>query len=400
MKKRTLKVIGIICLCLQATQVFSATSAQQKAERDLAEEFSVYFDELITEAGVTGAAFVVATPEGIIRIGTAGYTDTSRKQAINENTVFRVASVSKTFAAGLTGVLVDEGEFSWDDPVVSYVPDFRINGNAGKVRIRHVLGQSTGLIAHAYDNLIEDGLSMERIQDQYVKLSYICSPGNCYSYQNSIFSLIEPVIVATTNRSYSELMNEKIFEPLDMRTASLGYESFINNPNRAQPHVKSRGQWKTVKVKPNYYRVAPAAGVNASALDMGKWLTAQMGGNPSVMDPEVVEMLTRPRVKTVRDTRRKYWRDMLSAAHYGLGWRVYQLGNHEIAYHSGWVSGYRADIAWSEEHEIGIVVLMNVEGYSISELTTTFWQMAFDQLQPEIKVAGTELKGAALPGSP
>jgi beta-lactamase class C len=400
MKKRTLKVIGIICLCLQATPVFSATNAQQQAEFDLAQQFSAYFDKLIAESGVTGAAFAVATPEGIIRIGTAGYTDTSHKQAINENTVFRVASVSKTFAAGLTGVLVDEGEFSWEDPVVSYVPDFRINGNAGKVRIRHVLGQSTGLIAHAYDNLIEDGLSLDRIQDQYAKLSYICSPGNCYSYQNSIFSLIEPVIVATTKRSYTDLMNEKIFEPLDMRTASLGYESFINNPNRAQPHVKSRGKWKTVKVKPNYYRVAPAAGVNASALDMGKWLTAQMGGNPSVMDPEVVEKLTRPRVKTVRDTRRKYWRDMLSAAHYGLGWRVYQLGNHEIAYHSGWVSGYRADIAWSEEHGIGIVVLMNVEGNSISELTTTFWQMAFDQLTPAIKVAGTELKGTALPGSP
>ena len=399
MTKRTLKVIGIICLYLQATAVFSATNATQQAEFDLAERFSTYFDMMIAESGVTGAAFAVATPEGIIRIGTAGYTITSRKQAINENTVFRVASVSKTFAAGLTGVLVDEGEFSWEDPVVSYVPDFRIDGNAGRVRIRHVLGQSTGLVAHAYDNLIEDGMSLDRIQDQYIKLSYICSPGNCYSYQNSIFSLIEPVIVATTNRSYTELMNEKIFEPLDMRTASLGYESFINNPNRAQPHVKSRGQWKTVRVKPNYYRVAPAAGVNASALDMGKWLTAQMGGNPSVMDPEVMETLTRPRVKTVRDTRRKYWRDMLSAAHYGLGWRVYQLGNHEIAYHSGWVSGYRADIAWSEEHGIGIVVLMNVEGNSISELTTTFWQMAFDQLQPEVKVAGTELRGTALPGS-
>jgi beta-lactamase class C len=400
MIKRTLTVIGIVCLSLQATPLFSAPNTQASAEQELATQFARHFQKQILEAKVTGAAFAVATPDGIVRVGTAGHTDTSRKHPINENTTFRVASVSKTFAAGLTGVLVSEGEFAWEDRVVAYVPDFQINGDAGKVRIRHVLGQSTGLIAHAYDNLIEDGVSIERIQDQYRKLSYICSPGNCYSYQNSIFSLIEPVIETTTNRSYVELMNEKIFEPLDMRTASLGYESFINNPNHARPHVKSRGQWKTVKVKPNYYRVAPAAGVNASALDMGKWLTAQMGGNPSVIDPEVMKTLTRPRVKTVRDTRRKYWRDMLSDAHYGLGWRVYQLGDHKIAYHSGWVSGFRADIAWSEDYNIGIVVLMNVEGNSISELTTTFWQMAFNSLETTAKLENKDLLAAVKPLTP
>jgi len=382
MKRRTLKAIGLACLCLQVTPLFSAQNGQQAAEQELARQFTAYFNQRVIEDNVTGAAFAVATPEGLVEIGTAGYTDTSHKHAINENTIFRIASVSKTFAAGLAGVLVSEGEFGWDDQVVSYVPDFRINGDAGKVRIRHVLGQSTGLIPHAYDNLIEDGVPLERIQQQYRKLTYICSPGHCYSYQNSIFSLIEPVIETTTRRSYTELMNEKIFEPLDMRTASVGYDSFVGNPNHAKPHVKSRGQWKTVRVKPNYYRVAPAAGVNASALDLSKWLTAQMGGNPEVIRPEVIETLTRPRVKTTRDKRRKYWRDMLSDAHYGLGWRVYRLGENKIAYHSGWVSGYRADIAWSEEFGIGIAVLMNVEGSSISEITTKFWQMAFDLLEP------------------
>ena len=129
MRKRTLTVIGIVCLSLQATPLFSAPNSQALAEQELATQFAGHFSRQIAEAKVMGAAFAVATPKGIIRVGTAGYTDTSRKQAINENTVFRVASVSKTFAAGLTGVLVDEGQFSWEDPVVSYVPDFRINGN-------------------------------------------------------------------------------------------------------------------------------------------------------------------------------------------------------------------------------------------------------------------------------
>lgn len=392
MKTRTLKVLGLVCLLVQANPL----AAQQAARLELAEQFSEYFNDQVNSANVTGAAFAVASPDGIVWIGTEGFTDTSRKQPIDENTTFRVASVSKTFAAGLAGVLVDQGAFRWDDPVVDHVPTFQLKGDAGKVQVQHLLGQSSGLVPHAYDNLIEDGVPLDRIQNRFGELSYICQPGQCYSYQNSVFSLIQPVIEATTQQSYENLMRERIFEPLDMQTASVGYEPFINNPNHARPHVKSRGRWKTVRVKPNYYRVAPAAGVNASVTDMGKWLTAQMGGHPAVLDPGVVEELTEPRVRTVRDTRRKHWRDLLTDAHYGLGWRVYRLGEHEIIYHSGWVSGYRADVAWSEEHGIGIAVLMNVEGSTISEITTTFWKMAFDRLQRPEATGNTALLAATI----
>jgi beta-lactamase class C len=67
---------------------------------------------------------------------------------------------------------------------------------------------------------------------------------------------------------------------------------------------------------------------------------------------------------------------MITDAHYGLGWRVYQLGDQQIAYHSGWVSGYRADIAYSLTEGIGITVLLNAESSSINRLTTRFWELA------------------------
>jgi len=73
---------------------------------------------------------------------------------------------------------------------------------------------------------------------------------------------------------------------------------------------------------------------------------------------------------------RKQWQGMLSDAHYGLGWRVYQLGDEQLIYHGGWVSGFRADVAFSLQRDIGIVVLLNAESSGISELTTRFWQMA------------------------
>lgn len=373
-----LRLTAFLSLVFQLTPLCASPP-----ELQLAEDYDTFFRKHITQENILGAAFVVVSGERIIRIGTIGHTDTSTSRAIDENTAFRVASVSKTFAASLAGLLVTEGEFSWDDPVTRYVPDFRINGDSNQVRIRHLLGQSTGLIPHAYDNLIEDGVDMERILQQFRKLSYICSPGHCYSYQNSVFSMIEPVIEQVTSQSYEKLMEQKIFRPLDMRTASVGFEAFVGNPNHAKPHVLIRkGTWKTVPVLPNYYQVAPAAGVNASAMDMGKWLRAQLGSHPEVLKPEIIDTLTRPRVKTRREFYRRHWKDLLSGAHYGLGWRIYQLGEHRIAYHSGWVSGFRADVAWSKEHDLGFAVLLNAETNSINELTTTFWEMAFASLGP------------------
>jgi beta-lactamase class C len=349
----------------------------------LAEDYELFFRQYIKTEKILGAAFVVVSGNHIIHLTTSGHTDTSRKQKINQNTTFRVASISKTFAAGLTGILVTEGQISWDDSVNRYLPGFRIDGDSRQIQIRHLLGQSTGLIPHAYDNLLEDGVAIDQIQNQYQKLSYICPPGQCYSYQNSIFSLIEPVIEKVTLSSYASLMKQKIFQPLNMSTASVGYEPFVNNPNHAKPHVLIRkGNWKTVPVKPNYYRIAPAAGVNASTLDMGKWLMAQLGSHPNVIKPEMVDTLTRPRVKTRREKYRRHWKKILTDAHYGLGWRIYQLGENQLAYHSGWVSGYRADIAWSSSYDLGFAVLLNQETNSINKLTTTFWEMAFATLNP------------------
>ena len=70
------------------------------------------------------------------------------------------------------------------------------------------------------------------------------------------------------------------------------------------------------------------------------------------------------------------WKTMLSGAHYGMGWRIYQMGDEQLVYHGGWVSGFRADLAFSPVHNIGIVVMLNAESNGINELTTRVWQMA------------------------
>jgi len=343
---------------------------------EIATDYEVFFRQLIADRDYPGAAFAIVTRDQILRIATVGHTTVARKHPIDVQTTFRLASVSKTFAAEMVGLLVEDGTLRWDDPVILYVPDFKINGDTSQIRIQHLLGQSSGLMPHAYDNLLEHGKSMDTIWQRMSDLAFICEPGQCYGYQNSVFSLVDPLVERATALPYETLIEQRIFKPLDMNTASLGYEAFINNPNHAEPHARRNGQWKTVPVQRNYYRAAPAAGVNASILDMGKWLQAQLGSKPEILSPEMVGNLYKPRMKTRREMYRKQWKTMLSSAHYGLGWRIYQLGDEQLIYHGGWVSGFRADIAFSPQRDIGIVVLLNAESSGISELTTRFWQMA------------------------
>lgn len=371
MRKITIRLTALFLL-----EIFSLNVAASDSMLDIAKEYEVFFRELIKERNYPGAAFVIVTRDEILHIATAGHTTADRKQAIDTQTAFRLASVSKTFAAEIVGLLVEDGSLSWDDPVIRYVPTFKINGDTSQIRIHHLLGQSTGLTPHAYDNLLEHGKSMDTIWQRMTDLPYVCAPGKCFSYQNSVFSLVDPLVKQATSLSYEDQVEQRIFKPLNMNTASIGYDAFINNPNHAEPHARRSGRWKTLPVQKNYYRAAPAAGVNASILDMGKFVQAQLGSHPEVLSADMLDNLQKPRVKTRREMHRKQWKTMLSSAHYGLGWRIYQLGDEQLVYHGGWVSGFRADVAFSPKHDIGIVVLLNAESSGISELTTRFWRMA------------------------
>jgi beta-lactamase class C len=371
MQKSIFHVLLTVTLWFTSSPLFAINNINT-----IATDYEVFFRQLITDRNYPGAAFVIVSKDQIVHLGTAGHTAAGGNQAIDAQTVFRLASVSKPFAAEVVGLLVEDGTLRWDDPVTRYIPDFKINGETSLIHIQHLLGHSTGLMPHAYDNLLDDGKSMDRIWQKMSDLPYVCEPGKCYGYQNSVFSLIAPLVKQATALPYETLIEQRIFKPLDMTDASIGYDAFINNPNHAKPHARRNGRWKTVAVQRNYYRAGPAAGVNASILDMGKWLQAQLGNRPEVLSPAMVGELYQPRVKTRREMYRKQWKTILSSAHYGLGWRIYQLGSEQLIYHGGWVSGFRADVAFSPQRNIGIAVLLNAESSGISELTTRFWKMA------------------------
>lgn len=349
---------------------------------DFNNSFQRYFSSMLKKNKIPGGAFTIVHNNEIVAIDGVGIRSKKDPRPVDENTIFRLASVSKTFAGALTGILAQQTPLDLKESVQKYNPEFTLanQNHSQALQLHHILSHSSGLMPNSYDNLLNANQPLNKIIKQFKKLDPICSPGKCYGYQNVIFSLVEPAIEQHAGQSYSDALSHYIFKPLDMKTASVGLDNFMENENRTAPHIKvAKNTWRQVRVKNNYYQVEPAAGVNASILDLAKWLKANMGNSPNVLSPQAIELITEKRTFTRRDLYRKHWRKYLKDAHYGLGWRIYNFEDHTLVYHAGWVSGYRAEIAYSPELKIGMAMLLNAESGVTNDLSTRFWQSLFTQ---------------------
>ncbi len=356
--------------------------AAAQDERELLLQFKSEFQNSVEGENIPGAAYAIVKDGRVIAKRTYGVRAKKDPQPVTTRTVFRVASVSKTFAADLAALLMAEGKFTLDTPVTQYVPElrFREAGFEKKLSVRHLLSHSAGFMPNSYDTMVEDGWPMDKILPRFKQLRPICRPGNCYGYQNVLFSLIQPVIEESTGSGYEMLLAERLFKPLDMHWASAGYQAFMNADDRAAPHVLTRSGLRQVRVSPDYYLMAPAAGVNASIEDMAKWLIAQMGYAPQVLPEQVLDAVTVKQIRTKRELYKRPWRPVLSNAHYGLGWRLYDADQGEIIMHGGAVAGFRSVIAFSKELNMGLVMLMNADTRLTEELAAGFWQAVFSSL--------------------
>lgn len=353
-------------------------------------DFDQLFRQEIDAAAIPGGAYAIVQDGKIAHVAVHGVRARDTQDLVNEQTVFRIASVSKTFAAELTALLVQDGKLRWNDPVATYTPQLQLSStqHLNALQLQHLLGHSTGIVSNAYDNFLNADVPVQQIVPKFRELKPLCRPGQCYTYQNILFSLIEPAVEKVTHQTYAGALQQRILTPLGMQRTSIGLDAFLAESNRAEPHVKRAGVWIKTKVTPGYYDVKPAAGVNASVSDLAKWLLAQMGSHPHIISPQLVDFLTTKRVRTLKDRQRSHWRELLSDAHYGLGWRIYQMGNEELVLHAGWVKGYVAEIAYSKSRRTGLVVLLNAETNVLSSITAAFWRrQLLAPTEPNIQVS-------------
>ncbi len=365
-------IVGIILLVLFVSgQPYVQSVPESLPERDSLlltsisepvdiENILAEYDSLISAeikaSNTVGAAVAIVYNNQVVLQKCFGLRKACTHDSIDENTIFRLASVSKPICGVLAGILADENIICLDDKVTDYIPGlhFKSTSITNELRIKNILSHTSGLVAHAYDDLVEQKIPLCQIMTQLPFANTTSNPGELYSYQNVMFSLYDSIVAYKTGKNYNDVLKEKLFIPFGMNDASTGFEEFKNHQNKALPHSGIT----PIKMNDRYYNTTPAAGVNASISDMKNFLLTLLSDTFKINN-RVEEMIFTPQIET--NLSRGYfsqWEKVDSKA-YGIGWRIIDYKGRKIAYHGGFVKGYRAEIALCKEENFGIVYLSN-----------------------------------------
>jgi beta-lactamase class C len=339
----------------------SQTALELAEMKEVIDDYEQWLTQEIDISGTVGAAVAIVYKDQVALLKCFGNREVGKEAPVDEHTVFRLASVSKPITGVLAGLLAQDELLDFDEKVNEILPWFRLGNstNTRQLTIRNLLSHTSGLVPHAYDDLVETHAPFTNILNRMKDAGVASSPGTVYSYQNVMFSLIDTILAVKTSKNYGQLIKEKLFIPLGMNDASTDFESFKNNPNKAIPHRGANGIYRSLPLNNRYYITAPAAGVNASISDMSEFLIALLDEENPLLDENIFGEIFEPQV--VSNLSRGYFRhwDQVQAKRYALGWRMIDYKGRNIAYHGGYVNGYKAEIAICKQDHIGIVYLTN-----------------------------------------
>ena len=183
--------------------------------------FENTFDRMVRDDGTVGAAYLVLDKGRIAELRTVGMADEGADQAVDANTIFHWASVTKTFTAVAIMQLRDHGKLSLDDPIVKYVPEpTRVHsedGGISRVTIRHLLSHTAGFQSPTWP--YSEGKPWQRFEPMewsqlvaimpYQELSF--SPGTKFQYSNPAFIYLARVIEVLSGDPYQVHIQKTTF---------------------------------------------------------------------------------------------------------------------------------------------------------------------------------------------
>jgi len=307
---------------------------------------------------------LLARGYGVRRIGT--------QDAVDEQTVFPIASVTKVFTATCLARLVDEGKLAWSDPVVKHWPEFKLSDTylTENVRIADLLSHRTGL--ETADLLAYRG-DHDRVEILR-RLRYLqpVEPFRSrYVYNNLMYVAAGDLLERVARESWSTFLGTHLLGELGMTRTLASPRELEELANVSTPHILEEGRlvldpaWSRAEGSDGFRRlhetVAPAGGIQSTVVDMAKFLELHLGDG-TVAGRRVLQL------KTVREMQAShslvpidaeprsdfaYPRIFFGA---GLGWWLRDYRGRKVVYHGGSTG---AVAAMMPEEKIGIVVLAN-----------------------------------------
>lgn len=324
-------------------------------------------DDVVEHYGLPGIAVGVVVDGEVRQVELRGEVAVGTGEPIQAGTLFKVASNTKAMTAALLARQVDAGLLAWDDPVVRYLPDFRMYEEwvTREIQVRDLLIHNSGLGPGAGDLMLwpePNSFTREEVIAGIAHLKPLWSFRSRYAYDNNLYIVAGEVAAAAGGAPYDVLLRREVFEPLGMHGCRVGQWRIDEAGSVAAPHGRRDGEW-VARPDGNVVADMPmsaAGGVRCGLDDMLRWVQAWLSpegtdGWLSAQQREAVWTSHTPMPLTVR---MREWNNSHFSA-YGYGWRLTDVDGTAKVSHTGTLSGMYSAVTLLPELGAGFVILIH-----------------------------------------
>ncbi|BBZ21893.1 serine hydrolase [Mycolicibacter hiberniae] len=327
--------------------------------------------DLLDSTGIPGLAVAVVHGGKTVYARGFGVRDTGRPgpdNAVNADTVFQLASLSKSVGATVVAQQVGAGAVAWDTPVVTQLPWFELADPyvTEHLTIADLYAHRSGLPDHAGDGLEDLGYGRREVLER-LKYLPLAPFRSSYAYTNFGVTAAAEAVAAAAGVGWEQLSADVLYRPLGMASTSSRYADFVAQPNRAATHVKVGNGYQ-----PRYQRnpdaQSPAGGVSSSVNDMARWLAMVLAGG-SHDGSRIIEAQALLPAITAQIVSAPAGVGTARPGFYGEGFNVSITSSGRTQYgHSGaFLLGAATAFAALPSQDVGIVVLTNATPIGVPE---------------------------------
>jgi CubicO group peptidase (beta-lactamase class C family) len=328
---------------------------QQTGKQDGLDDF---ITAKMAEYEVPGAVVGVIENDTVVYLKGFGVREIGKPEKVDPDTRFQIASVSKYLTAGAIATLVEEGKLDWDTPVATYLPGFALNDTyAGEhATLRDLLAHRTGFKSYDGELLGRVGYSNDEILQRIPYLEPGASFRAKYQYSNIGYFIAGEVAARADNRSWEDLTDARLIQPLNMTRSGAHPETLYLDDNHVSGHGGGPGD---VHIIPLETASMPAAGqVVSTGRDMTRWVRMMLNegslAGKQILAPETVKEI---HAASMVAGASGPLRDPNGAT--GLGCDSYQFLGERVIEKNGALDGVRSIVVLIPGKKSGLVVIAN-----------------------------------------
>jgi CubicO group peptidase (beta-lactamase class C family) len=324
-----------------------------------------YLSDVVARWQIPGMAIAIVRNDSTLITKGYGVRALGQPDRVDANTVFDIASLTKSFTAAAAAILVDRGVISWDDPVKRYLPDLELPADAltRQATIRDFLSHRTGLEA-ANMMWVPTAVSRAEVLRRMRYLRSVAPFREQMVYSNVGYTVAGEAAAAAAGVPYEQLLRDFLIKPLGLTSTTWTYEQAATMPNVAASHATIDKRLQVVPRERQRHAIAPAAAVQSTANDLARWLRLHLNngvldGKRFVSDSAMRHMHSvQSRIPTTPAMRAaRMVQDTVTG--YGMGWQIMDYRGHRVFWHTGNGDGQIAYMAIYPAEKLGFVIMVN-----------------------------------------